>query len=165
VVHTEKSLKVLAPDPYQTSYDFPGQSVDKVVHASLRSGPDGGHMLSIITAHNFLEVWRLGESPSLINRNFCEEECILYSADMNSQGLIAAGTVFQSILIWKESAVILKLEGHEGVIFDVQFLRDDFLASVSDDRSLRLWRLGEGLLSYQQVATFYGHRSRVWKVR
>lgn len=84
---------------------------------------------------------------------------------MNKQGLIAAGTVFQSILIWRESAVLLKLEGHEGVIFDVQFLRDDFLASVSDDRSLRLWRLEEGLTGYQQVAAFYGHRSRVWKVR
>ena len=50
------------------------------------------------------------------------------------------------------------------MIFDVKFLSDDLVASVSDDRSLRLWRL-LGDAAYQQVACFYGHRSRVWKVR
>ena len=49
------------------------------------------------------------------------------------------------------------------MIFDVKFLSDELVASVSDDRSLRLWRLGDA--AYQQVACFYGHRSRVWKVR
>jgi len=105
VLHTEKSLKVLAPDTYQTLYDFSGQSIDKIVHASLSSDGEG-HQLSIITAHNFLEVWQLRASPSLVRRIFCEEECILYCADMNSTGLIASGTVFQSILIWREPAVI-----------------------------------------------------------
>jgi WD40 repeat protein len=35
-----------------------------------------------------------------------------------------------------------KLEGHEGVIFDVRFTsKKGVIASVSDDRSVRLWRL------------------------
>ncbi len=79
----------------------------------------------------------------------------MYSADYRNirGGLIAAGTVFQSILLWSASSleetspVLLKLKGHEGVIFDVQFIRDDILASVSDDRSLRLWKLHD-LTSY-----------------
>ena len=33
------------------------------------------------------------------------------------------------------------MEGHGGVIFDVKFLKNDLVASVSDDRSLRLWRI------------------------
>ena len=61
---------------------------------------------------------------------------------------MAAGTVFRSVLIWRldhqaeeRSPVLLKLEGHAGVIFDVKFLSNDLLASVSDDRSLRVWKL------------------------
>ncbi len=43
--------------------------------------------------------------------------------------LVAAGTVFRSVLIWhfdnsdEISKVIYKLEGHAGVIFDVKFLK------------------------------------------
>jgi WD40 repeat protein len=33
------------------------------------------------------------------------------------------------------------LQGHAGVIFDVKLLTVDTVASVSDDRSLRVWRL------------------------
>ena len=43
--------------------------------------------------------------------------------------MIAAGTVFRSVLIWPintetgdRSKVIIKLEGHTGVIFDVKFI-------------------------------------------
>lgn len=33
------------------------------------------------------------------------------------------------------------MEGHAGVIFDVKFLSKDVIASVSDDRSLRIWKI------------------------
>lgn len=59
-----------------------------------------------------------------MKRQFCEEECILYSADFQKdRGIIAGGTVFRAILIWSISSekVIMKLEGHGGVIFDVKF--------------------------------------------
>ena len=95
-------------------------------------------------------MWNFADKNicNLVKRQFCEEECILYSADFNFKTmLVAAGTVFRTVLIWhfdqseERSKVIYKLEGHDGVIFDVQFLRDDLIASVSDDRSLRLWKL------------------------
>ena len=64
-----------------------------------------------------------------------------------------------------KSPVLLKLEGHDGVIMDVKFLKKDVVASVSDDRSLRIWRLFIDDDKYQQVGEFYGHRSRIWKIR
>jgi len=84
---------------------------------------------------------------------------------------VAAGTVFRSVLIWsidaptKQSPVKIKLEGHDGVIFDVKFLRKDLVASVSDDRSMRLWKLNLENSTYSQLGEFYGHRSRIWKLR
>ena len=57
------------------------------------------------------------------------------------------------------------MEGHAGVIFDVKFLRKDLVASVSDDRSLRLWKLNLNDWIYTQLGEFYGHRSRIWKLR
>lgn len=84
---------------------------------------------------------------------------------------MAAGTVFRSVLIWsidaptKQSPVKIKLEGHDGVIFDVKFLRKDLVASVSDDRSMRLWKLNLENSTYTQLGEFYGHRSRIWKLR
>eukprot|EP00347_Sterkiella_histriomuscorum_P019530 403341280 len=117
---------------------------------------------------------------TLIYRQFCEEECILYSADLNLKtNLIAGGTVFRTILIWKnldqdinqeqqpqvQQKVLYKLEGHAGVLFDVRFLTDSIVASVSDDRSLRIWKLDlENVGQYQQVCEYYGHRSRVWRL-
>jgi WD40 repeat protein len=132
--------------------------------------------ITTISAHNYVEVWDILETPALIKRKFCDEECILYSADYKEETqLVAAGTVFRSVLIWdienqglERSKVLLKLQGHAGVIFDVKFLDCDLFASVSDDRSLRLWKLlglGTDSPSYQQLGEYYGHRSRIWKVR
>lgn len=61
---------------------------------------------------------------------------------------------------------MLKLEGHDGVIMDVKFIKKDMVASVSDDRTLRIWRLfiNEETPKYQQVGEFYGHRNRIWKI-
>ena len=75
--------------------------------------------------------------------------CILYSADYDPlTSCVAGGTVFRTVLIWSgehsvdsRSKVLYKLEGHAGVIFDVKFLASDRVASVSDDRSLRIWKL------------------------
>lgn len=36
LIHTEKSLKVLDSDTYELRFDFPKQSVDKIIHASLQ---------------------------------------------------------------------------------------------------------------------------------
>ena len=59
-------------------------------------------------------------------KTVCEEEqCILYSGDIDTRkGLVAAGTVFRVLIVWKlESGLILhRLQGHTGVIFDTLFL-------------------------------------------
>ena len=115
-----------------------------------------------VSAHNYVELWDFTESggATLTKRQFCTEECILYSADYNVETqLVAAGTVFRTVLIWSlsnlepdRSPVLLKLQGHAGVIFDVKFLSLDTVASVSDDRSLRVWclsNLGAPEPSYQ----------------
>ena len=131
--------------------------------------------MTTVSAHNFVEVWHFTNKDSceLKQRVFCEEECILYSADYQAEyALVAAGTVFRAVLIWKvdkeeRQKVLLKLEGHGGVIFDVKFLRKDLVASVSDDRSLRVWRLflaADDIPRYQQLGEYYGHRSRIWKL-
>ena len=59
--------------------------------------------------------------------------------------------------------MIQRLEGHTGVIFDVRFISPQVIASVSDDRSIRVWTQKDG--AYVQSRELYGHRSRVWAVR
>ncbi|CDW88527.1 wd40 repeat domain-containing protein [Stylonychia lemnae] len=170
IVKTEKSMKVLDQDNYSVIYDFDKHGHDKIVQEKLV-----GHNLYIINAHNFIEQWDLS-SMTLVYRRFCEEECILYSADLNLQNnLIAGGTVFRSILIWENfsnqeqqtetSKVLYRLEGHAGVIFDVKFLKQNQIASVSDDRSLKIWSIDlQEHGKYHLVKEFYGHRSRIWRL-
>ena len=76
---------------------------------------------------------------------------MLYSGDLHSSGLVSAGTVFRSVLLWdsKDGKLIRRLLGHTGVIFDVCFLERNpveadqiLLASVSDDRTVRVWKGG-----------------------
>jgi WD40 repeat protein len=88
----------------------------------------------------------------------------LYSGDIHRSGLVAAGTVFRSLLIWHSETgqLLRRLLGHTGVIFDVCFISEtdqELVASVSDDRTVRVWK-GD-----KQLATMYGHTARVWKVR
>ena len=73
--------------------------------------------------------------------------------------MVLGGTVFRSVLVWsianasgEPAKVLYKLEGHAGVIFDVKFISKEVVASVSDDRSLRVWRLDlDRPGSYQQL--------------
>ena len=73
---------------------------------------------------------------------------------------MAAGTVFRVLLIWELStgAILHRLLGHTGVIFDTLYLRNGAVASVSDDRTVRVWQDGES------IAEMYGHSSRIWKL-
>lgn len=50
------------------------------------------------------------------------------------------------------------LKGHEGVIFGVRFNQDGTrLASVSDDRTIRVWALDGA-----ETRVLYGHTARIW---
>ena len=92
---------------------------------------------------------------------------MLYSGDMNDK-YVVAGTVFRVVLVWEiETGHLLKrLEGHTGVIFDVLIYNFTSVASVSDDRSVRLWpnALTQSDYSSDNNAVLYGHTARVWRV-
>lgn len=75
--------------------------------------------------------------------------------------LVVAGTVFRLVLVWEIStgSVLRRLKGHQGVIFDV-LITPDLVASVSDDRTLRVWKHNS-----DQEQIFFGHTARIWKVQ
>ena len=96
IVSSETSLKLLSKETYEELYDFSKLSLDKIVAYDYQCP-----LLYTVNAHNFIEVWDLALQQRL-SRQFCVEECLLYSADINLRTMmIAAGTVFRTILIWK----------------------------------------------------------------
>ncbi|KAG5918046.1 hypothetical protein E4U61_002128 [Claviceps capensis] len=119
----------------------------------------------LATAHNEVVVLRYhasnnpGEQGTVVLGNVASpSRPMLYAAHLlwesASRVLIAAGTVFGDILVWRysiaedEHAMAFVLRGHEGSIYGVDVsaplvLRDGtrrrLLASCSDDRTIRIW--------------------------
>jgi len=151
LVRSERTFKVfkLAGNSFELMYDHLTKSAIDTIFAVFMA-PDGD-LMTILFAHNFVEHWTISNvsgacTASMQKRVFCQEEnCILYSGDIHVTGLVAAGTVFRSLLIWQAEtgALVQRLLGHTGVIFDCCFLsRADagLVGSVSDDRTVRVWR-------------------------
>ncbi|KAI9179605.1 WD repeat-containing protein 6 [Blastocladiella emersonii ATCC 22665] len=133
---------------------------------------EGGY--AAVTAHNRLEVFAALDSPTPATVYQSEERCLLYSAALHGDSLanlvVASGTVFNQVLLWRPSTandrdncpVATRLIGHEGVLFHLHFAPlGDRIASVSDDRTVRVWDTRSG----ECRNTFYGHTSRVWMAR
>ncbi|KAJ2845034.1 WD repeat-containing protein 6, partial [Coemansia brasiliensis] len=120
----------------------------------------------LATAHNCVLVID-PETGNCEQRVAGAEQCVLYAAALWGNNIdelvVAAGTVFNKVLIWRLNEpdnVLWRLQGHEGVVFGVNFCRDGkALTSVSDDRSIRVWDLEHGRIE----RVLYGHRARVWK--
>lgn len=138
---------------------------DWVFYACFLPSTHGGiPRVAVITAHNSLLLF----SPySGWTELAAEERCMLYSAHIlhlpaepNSDSgqderiLVAAGTVFGEILVWSttlanadekgKSTLHYRLLGHEGSIFGVNISPiypggKRYLASCSDDRTVRVW--------------------------
>ncbi|KAG1376263.1 hypothetical protein G6F61_007744 [Rhizopus arrhizus] len=130
--------------------------------------------MSIIYAHNFLEIVQLNVSGSIdvLYSVQCQVRCILYSARIfgttRDTIIVASGTVFNEVHLWKpfekdengDAAVLGKLIGHEGVIFCVRFNENaSQIVSVSDDRTIRIWSLED---ESKQPLVLFGHTARVW---
>ena len=127
--------------------------------------PNGGDEF-VLTAHNTVLRAKIGKD----SYECCFEELhspsrsILYSAHLiwesSANILVAAGTVFGEIIVWRCSAstditssgsrILHTFTGHEGSIFGVNISsiatdRDGnatrLLASCSDDRTIRIWQL------------------------
>lgn len=147
---------------------------DWIYHGAV--SPHHSGLAAIVTAHNEVipllrtggpsGAWRLGRLRSPPSRP------ILYSAQVrwtSSRGevLVAAGTVFGEIIVWKcrvagdgihadEAAVevLHVFTGHEGSIFGVDFSPEvmidpktkevsRLLVSCSDDRTVRVWNVSD----------------------
>lgn len=127
--------------------------------------------------------------------------CITYCMDLGRDGYVATGTVRNEIVVWNQPTIHAqntatdkfgadghvsgeivvvpeqaRLRGHQGVIHGVKFNSDcRYLASTSDDRSVRLWKRPagpehaesgslNGTNSWSLVWTGWGHTARTWKV-
>lgn len=115
--------------------------------------------LAVGLAHNYVQIWEPA-SDRVLRSVQCAERCILYALAFHGRGadelLVASGTVFQQILLWKpfgrerssgadddETAAVApaqRLHSHDGVLFKLEWSSDaSMLASVSDDRTVQLW--------------------------
>ncbi|XP_020854969.1 tRNA (34-2'-O)-methyltransferase regulator WDR6 isoform X1 [Phascolarctos cinereus] len=112
----------------------------------------------------------------------CDEMCIIYSACLVGKDwqelVLVAGTVFNQLVIWhpadftsekRRVKVERRISGHSGVIFSICYMESKgLLASASDDRSIRVWRVGDLRVPHnlvQCILVCYGHQSRVWSVQ
>ncbi|GAB1604303.1 WD repeat-containing protein 6-like [Argonauta hians] len=146
--------------------------------------------------HNVIVLWN-STTDHLLKHVRCQEQCILYSAHFIGvswdQLLVASGTVFNQVVVWSPvvnttvdqwgqtvSKPLHYFTGHEGVIFSIDYdPKRQLLCSVSDDRSIRIWKLvfpkkrrhGNVLPKDWRQATgclvhvLYGHLARVWTAR
>lgn len=102
-----------------------------------------------ISAHNVV-LRREKEATETIQCS--DEKCILYSASLledEKAVVVLGGTVFRQVIIWiceghGKGQVVHRLEGHEGVIFSVEFsAQTSLICSTSDDRTARLWKVNK----------------------
>lgn len=140
-------------------------------------------LVAIATAHNAVWCWDWKNDVKQLVAQ-CEEPCILYSACFFGSDLenliIASGTVFNQVLLWRvqgkkdgnnRTLILQRLTGHSGVIFAINFNKQGtLLSSVSDDRSIRLWKITnlsalESNGSVEPLLVVYGHSARVWNAK
>ncbi|XP_041654921.1 WD repeat-containing protein 6 [Cheilinus undulatus] len=161
---------------------------DWVLDARWLSG-DNPSLLCVAVAHNsalLLDV----VSGHVLEQHSCLEGCLLYSAlllvhESWEDTVIVGGTVFNQLVLWKpgggdrcsnseqKAPVERRLLGHTGVIFSICYLQEKgWLASASDDRSVRVWGVGLlggpggmcGDLNPACLRVLYGHQARVFSV-
>lgn len=150
---------------------------------------DQQSLLCVSVAHNSALLLDVSTGSVLVQRS-CLEGCLLYSAlllvhDSWEDAVVVGGTVFNQLVLWKtggvggeddsdcKAPVERRLLGHSGVIFSIFYLQEKgWLASASDDRSVRVWGVGAlggpggccGDLNPVCLRVLYGHQARVFSV-
>lgn len=150
---------------------------------------DKQSLLCVAVAHNSALLLDASTGTAVV-RCSCLESCLLYSAlllvhESWADTVLVGGTVFNQLVIWKPGRVDemidsgcrapaeRRLSGHSGVIFSISYLREKgFLASASDDRSVRVWGVGAlggpggkcGDSNATCLRVLYGHQARVFSV-
>uniref|UniRef100_W5LJY3 tRNA (34-2'-O)-methyltransferase regulator WDR6 n=1 Tax=Astyanax mexicanus TaxID=7994 RepID=W5LJY3_ASTMX len=149
-------------------------------------------LLGVSIAHN-AAILLEPQSGKVLSLCSCAEACLLYSALLIGQSweesVLVGGTVFNQLVLWRpgrtgtgrqcqagtqacaltDAQVERRLLGHSGVIFSLFYLQSSgWLASASDDRSVRLWHVGElsgsggcGVEVPTCLRVLYGHQARV----
>lgn len=126
-------------------------------------------LVEILSAHNLVHTAKIvGSKLELLSTKNCGWKSILYSGSLHEDtetGLISvlAGTVMNGIILWdlETCKVNHNLTEHEGSIFNVTPSADGkYLASCSDDRSIKVWDMKTGEL----LANGWGHGSRIWGI-
>lgn len=147
-------------------------------------------LLCVALAHNRALLLDASTGSALAQHS-CLEGCLLYSALLLvhkswADTILVGGTVFNQLVLWRpgtgdlgcdsehKAPVERRLQGHSGVIFCISYLQErGWLASASDDRSVRLWGVGAlggpggncGDLNPACLRVLYGHQARVFSVR
>ncbi|XP_019944639.2 tRNA (34-2'-O)-methyltransferase regulator WDR6 [Paralichthys olivaceus] len=152
---------------------------------------DKHSLLCVALAHNSALLLDVNMGTALVHCS-CLEGCLLYSAlllvhESWADVVLVGGTVFNQLVLWKpgggdgggdsyskcKAPVERRLLGHSGVIFDISYLQErGWLASASDDRSVRVWGVGVlggpggkcGDLNPSCLRVLYGHQARVFSV-
>nr|XP_046253619.1 WD repeat-containing protein 6 [Scatophagus argus]XP_046253620.1 WD repeat-containing protein 6 [Scatophagus argus] len=150
---------------------------------------DKHSLLCVAVAHNSAVLLDVVTGNALVQRS-CLEGCLLYSAllvvhESWADTVLVGGTVFNQLVLWKPGGadknsdsehkvpVEKRLLGHSGVIFSISYLQEKgWLASASDDRSVRVWGVGAlggpggkcGDLNSSCLMVLYGHQARVFSV-
>ncbi|KAM8930805.1 tRNA (34-2'-O)-methyltransferase regulator WDR6 [Pelodytes ibericus] len=146
----------------------------------LRYGLQTTSYLGLALGHNSVVLYDYVYGR-VLKEVHCSEKCILYSAHFWGTSweelVLVSGTVFNQLVVWCPSDQANKdgrieprrrISGHDGVIFSIFYEeRRGVLASASDDRSLRLWDVGELAAPGDApcLHVLYGHQSRVWSVK
>ncbi|XP_075949577.1 tRNA (34-2'-O)-methyltransferase regulator WDR6 isoform X1 [Anarhichas minor] len=152
---------------------------------------DNRSLLCVAVSHNSALLLDIVTGNVLFQRS-CLEGCLLYSAlllvhESWADTILVGGTVFNQLVLWKpggggdksvdsehKAPVERRLLGHSGVIFSISYLQEKgWLASASDDRSVRVWGVGAlggpegkcGDLNPACLRVLYGHQARVFSVR
>ncbi|XP_076598297.1 tRNA (34-2'-O)-methyltransferase regulator WDR6 [Chaetodon auriga] len=161
---------------------------DWVLDVRWLSG-DKHSLLCVAVAHNSALLLDVTTGTALVQCS-CLEGCLLYSAlclvhESWADTVLVGGTVFNQLVLWKpggreksndseyKAPVERRLLGHSGVIFSISYLQEKgWLASASDDRSVRVWGVGAlggpgGKCGDQNptcLRILYGHQARVFSV-
>ncbi|TSO77718.1 WD repeat-containing protein 6 [Bagarius yarrelli] len=159
------------------------QLQDWVLDISWLRG-ESGSLLGVCQGHNSVLLLE-PQSGNIISICSCLDVCLLYSALLIGPSwetsVLVGGTVFNQLVLWRpggtegarHSQVERRLLGHSGVIFSLCYLQSSrWLASASDDRSVRVWNVGLlggdggcGVESPTCLRVLYGHQARVFCVR
>lgn len=138
------------------------------------------NILVIAFAHNFIDLYDISNQsvPKNLSRIQCGFICVLFSISLspllNDEMIIASGTAFGKIILWKvqitKETLLQKttrvnifqvISGHEGVIFRTEWSKNlDCIATVSDDRTVRVFDVTDG----SERFVGWGHRARIWDV-